>query len=169
MFNSAAVDVIAVPLIASLSVTTLNVPLSSTLATSVPSLCWNIKSLDELVILSISVPSSLKLKSPPSASKTISPDESKVISVPSFVIVSRAILPILVISESLKSKVPVTSKFPSTVKLPSIVAFAPLRVIAAVGVEPDLITSSPLEFVKLPKVEPLVIVYSEHLMIHNKI
>lgn len=39
LFISAAVDVIAVPFIASLSVTTLNVPLSSTLATSVPSLC----------------------------------------------------------------------------------------------------------------------------------
>ena len=74
IFNSAAVDVTAVPLIANLSVTTLKVPLSSILATSVPSLCWNIKSfasttgliitsLDELDILKISVPSSLKLKS----------------------------------------------------------------------------------------------------------
>ena len=90
MFNSAAVDVIAVPLIANLSVTTLNVPLSSILATSVPSLCWNIisfssttgliiTSLDELDILKISVPSSLKLKSPPPASKTISVVASSVI------------------------------------------------------------------------------------------
>ena len=63
-------------------------------------------------------------------------------------------LPTFVIAESLKSNVPVTSKLPSTVKLPSIVVLAPLRVIAAVGVEPDLITSSPLEFVKLPKVVP---------------
>ena len=38
-FNSAAVDVIAVPPIASLLATTLNVALSSILATSVPSLC----------------------------------------------------------------------------------------------------------------------------------
>ena len=38
-FNSAAVDVIAVPLIASLPVTTLNVALSYILATSVPSRC----------------------------------------------------------------------------------------------------------------------------------
>ena len=38
-FNSAAVAVTAVPLIANLSVTTLNVALSSILATSVPSLC----------------------------------------------------------------------------------------------------------------------------------
>jgi hypothetical protein len=38
-FSSAAVAVTAVPFIASLSVTTLNVPLSSTLATSVPSRC----------------------------------------------------------------------------------------------------------------------------------
>ena len=36
---SAAVAVTAVPLIANLSVTTLKVPLSSILATSVPSLC----------------------------------------------------------------------------------------------------------------------------------
>ena len=41
-FSSAAVEVIAVPFIANLLVTTLNVPLSSTRATSVPSLCWNI-------------------------------------------------------------------------------------------------------------------------------
>ena len=31
---------------------------------------------------------------------------------------------------------------------------APLNVIAAVGVEPDLITNSPLEFVKLPNTVP---------------
>ena len=37
--SSAAVDVTAVPLIANLPVTTLNVALSSILATSVPSLC----------------------------------------------------------------------------------------------------------------------------------
>jgi len=37
--SSAAVEVIAVPLIASLPVTTLKVALSSILATSVPSLC----------------------------------------------------------------------------------------------------------------------------------
>ena len=37
-------------------------------------------SLDELVILNISVPPSLKLKSPPSASNMISPPASKVIS-----------------------------------------------------------------------------------------
>jgi len=37
--SSAAVDVTAVPLIANLAVTMLNVPLSSILATSVPSLC----------------------------------------------------------------------------------------------------------------------------------
>ena len=79
IFSSAAVDVIAVPFIANLSVTTLKVPLSSTLATSVPSLCWNIMSfasttgliitsLDEFVTLKISVPATLKLKSPPPAS-----------------------------------------------------------------------------------------------------
>ena len=39
IFNYAAVDVTAVPLIANLSVTMLNVALSSILATSVPSLC----------------------------------------------------------------------------------------------------------------------------------
>ena len=32
--------------------------------------------------------------------------------------------------------------------------FAPLKVAAVVGVEPDLITNSPLEFVRLAKVVP---------------
>ena len=53
MLSSAAVDVTAVPLIANLAVTTLNVPLSSILATSVPSLCWNIKSLASTIGLII--------------------------------------------------------------------------------------------------------------------
>ena len=43
---------------------------------------------------------------------------------------------------------------PDTVKLPSNVTLAPLNVIAAVGVEPDLITSSPLLLVIEPKVVP---------------
>ena len=88
-FNSAAVDVTAVPLIANLSVTTLNVPLSSIRATSVPSLCWKIRSLasttgliitslDEFVILNISVPPALKLKSLPPASSIISAAASTV-------------------------------------------------------------------------------------------
>ena len=86
-FSSAAVDVIAVPLIANLSVTTLNVPLSSIRATSVPSLCWKIisfasttgliiTSLELLVILSISVPPALNLKSLPPASKIRSAAQS---------------------------------------------------------------------------------------------
>ena len=86
-FNSAAVAVTAVPLIANLSVTMLNVALSSILATSVPSLCWNIislastigliiTSLDELVILKTSVPPALKLKSLPPASKIRSAAQS---------------------------------------------------------------------------------------------
>ena len=38
--------------------------------------------------------------------------------------------------------------------VPARVTFAPLKVAAVVGVEPDLITNSPLEFVKLAKVVP---------------
>ena len=38
--------------------------------------------------------------------------------------------------------------------VPARVTFAPLNVAAVVGVEPDLITNSPLEFVKLAKVVP---------------
>ena len=90
-FNSAAVEVTAVPLIANLDVTILKVPLSSILATSVPSLCWKIislastigliiTSLDEFVIFKTSVPPALKLQSFPAASKTISPSASSVIS-----------------------------------------------------------------------------------------
>ena len=48
---------------------------------------------------------------------TISFDESKVISVPSFVILSRAILPTFVISKSPKLVVPPTVKLTVTVKL----------------------------------------------------
>ena len=40
------------------------------------------------------------------------------------------------------------------VTVPAKVTLAPLNVIAVVGVDPDLITSSPLEFVRLPKVVP---------------
>ena len=43
---------------------------------------------------------------------------------------------------------------PFTVRFPAKVTFAPLNVMAVVGVEPDFITSSPLLFVKLPKVVP---------------
>ena len=43
---------------------------------------------------------------------------------------------------------------PLTVRLPATVTLAPLMVIAVVGVEPDCITSSPLELLKLPKVVP---------------
>ena len=59
-----------------------------------------------------SVPESFKNTSPPPASNTISPDESKVIFVPSFVIVSRAILPTFVKFVSLRSRVPPTTKLP---------------------------------------------------------
>ena len=87
--SSAAVDVIAVPLIASLPVTTLNVALSSTLATSVPSLCWNMisfasaiglimTSLDELTTLNICVPPALNWKSLPPASSIMSAAASTV-------------------------------------------------------------------------------------------
>ena len=48
---------------------------------------------------------------------TISFDESKVISVPSFVILSRAILPTFDISKSPKFTVPPTVRVPVTVKL----------------------------------------------------
>ena len=69
-------------------------------------------------------------------------------------ILSSCMLPALVKLESLRSNVPVTSKLPSTVKLPSAVILAPLNVNAAVGVDPDFITSSPLLLVKLPNVVP---------------
>ena len=52
------------------------------------------------------VPASLKNISAPSPSRIISPLESNVISVPSFVIVSRAIPPTLVMSASLKLVAP---------------------------------------------------------------
>ena len=88
-FNSAAVAVTAVPLIANLSVTTLNVALSSILATSVPSLCWNIISLassiglstislDELTIEKMWVPPALNWKSFPAASNIMSAAASTV-------------------------------------------------------------------------------------------
>ena len=88
-FSSAAVEVIAVPLIANLPVTTLNVALSSIRATSVPSLCWNmisfastigliITSLDEFTTLNICVPPALNWKSFPPASKIISAAASTV-------------------------------------------------------------------------------------------
>ena len=105
----------AVPLIASLSVTMLNVPLSSTLATSVPSLCWNIKSfasttgliitsLDELLILKISVPSSLKLKSPPPASKIISAVASKVMSAPESISAITGVVYVLFVNVSVDTR-----------------------------------------------------------------
>ena len=67
------------------------------------------------------VPSSFSVMSAPPASNTISPEESNVMSVPSFVIVSSAMLPMLVILASLMSKVPVTSKLPPTETLPVVV------------------------------------------------
>ena len=63
------------------------------------------------------MPASLNSILPPAASITMSAEESKVISVPSFVIVSRAILPTFVISKSPKLVVPPTVKLPVTVKL----------------------------------------------------
>ena len=83
--SSPAVEVTAVPAYANLPADdTLNVALSSIRATSVPSLCWNIislasttglitTSLEELVILSISVPPARNLKSLPAASNCMSP------------------------------------------------------------------------------------------------
>ena len=73
---------------------------------------WITKSVDEFVTLPNSVPASLNITSAPSASSMISPEESKVISVPSFVIVSNAILPMLLIFASLKSNAPATVSVP---------------------------------------------------------
>ena len=67
---------------------------------------------------SIDVPSSLIVTLAPPASSIISPDESSVMSVPSLVIVSSAMLPMLVMFASLISNEPVTSKLPPTDKLP---------------------------------------------------
>jgi len=71
---------------------------------------------------SIDVPEDLKNTSLPAASSMMSPPESSVISVPSLVIVSRAILPTFVISASPKDVAPsvvdpLTVKSPPTVKL----------------------------------------------------
>ena len=77
-----------------------------------------------------------------------------------------AVVPALVSPSIIFNSVVVTeapSKISSSVSLipadpivtvPENVTLAPLNVIAVVGVEPDLITSSPLLFVKLPKVVP---------------
>ena len=68
---------------------------------------------------------------PPSASRIISPLESSVIFVPSFVIVSSAIEPTLEISKSPKSKAPATVSVPeiSTLALmSSVVAFNSISV-----------------------------------------
>ena len=46
--------------------------------------------------------------------------------------------------------------------VPARVTFAPLKVAAVVGVEPDLITNSPLEFVKLAKVVPHLLILHQH-------
>ena len=86
--GSEAVAVTAVPPIANLLAGTLNVPLSSTVATVVPSYCLNIISFastcgcnttseELLVTFKILVPPSATTTSPPSASITISPIASK--------------------------------------------------------------------------------------------
>ena len=132
-FSSAAVDVIAVPLIASLAVTTLKVPLSSILATSVPSLCWNIRSLastiglimtslDEFVIFKTSVPPDLKLQSLPAASNIMSPAESIKISVSSLIIESTAMLPTFVILASPKEAPAENTDASSAVILPTCIS-----------------------------------------------
>ena len=131
MFNSAAVEVIAVPLIANFPVTTLNVALSSILATSVPSYCWNIISLESTVgliitslelfpISNICVPLTENLKFPPAASKLISPatstnksPEDRAIVVPSILKLSISIPASAVILPA-DTVVPLISKLPLT-------------------------------------------------------
>ena len=78
-------------------------------------------SVELFAMSNIDVPSSFIVTFAPPASNTISPEESSVMSVPSFVIVSSAMLPMLVILASLMSKVPVTSKLPPTETLPVVV------------------------------------------------
>ena len=107
------------------------------------------KSVDEFVTLPNSVPASLNITSAPSASSMISPEESKVISVPSFVIVSRAILPTFVISKSPKLVVPPTVKLPVTVRLSATVtSLVECPIVIAI---PDVSVASfkaPVEFAK---------------------
>ena len=78
-------------------------------------------SVELFAMSNIDVPSSFIVTFAPPASSTMSPEESSVMSVPSFVIVSSAMLPMLVILASLMSKVPVTSKLPPTETLPVVV------------------------------------------------
>ena len=90
--------------------------------------------------------SSFSITSPPSAFKTISPatstvrsPEDKSISVPSMVMLSTT-------TPAFDVKTPPVSTVPAKV------AFAPAKVSAVVGVVPDFITSSPVEFVNDPYV-----------------
>jgi hypothetical protein len=75
-------------------------------------------SVELLAMSSIDVPSSLIVTFAPPASNIISPEESSVMSVPSLVIVSSAILPTLVMLASPKSNAPATVSVPDTSKLP---------------------------------------------------
>ena len=125
-----------------------------------PSLPFSIRSWSEIadfitkseLVLAkrpISVPESLNIKSLPPASNIISPDESKVISVPSFVIVSNAIEPTFVILKSPKFAFPPTVKSPVTVKLsPTVTSEVECPSVIAI---PDVSVASfsaPVEFVK---------------------
>ena len=102
------------------------------------------------------VPASLKNISAPSASSIISPLESNVISVPSFVIVSRAMLPIFVISASLISKLPVTSKLPPIEALPVTVKLSATVVSEVVW---PIVTAIPLVSVATFKAPTALVIY----------
>ena len=108
-----------------------------------------IKLFDSFSISPIVVPPALKNISLPAASSIISPDESKVISVPSFVIVSRAILPTFVILKSPKFVVPPIVRLPVTVTLSPKVTSEVLCPIAIAIPEVKVASlNSPVEFAK---------------------
>ena len=95
------------------------------------------------------VPAAFKSISSPSASSIISPDESNVMSVPSFVIVSSAILPTFVMFVSAKLVVPVIVKSPATVTLsPKVTSEVPCPIVIAMPDVSVAIFKAPVAFVK---------------------
>ena len=156
-FNSAAVVVTAVPLIANFSDTILNVPSSFTLATSLPSLCWNIisfasttgfkiTSLDEFVILKISVSADLNWKSFPAASSVIFPLELSVTVVPANSAVPSAVILIFAAAALLSVVSILNVPLVPTVKT-AVSSVEPVIVITL----PSILISSTVKVVNVPR------------------
>ena len=90
----------------------------------------NTASLESFLRVSIDVPEALKNTSFPAASSIMSPPESNVMSVPSLVIVSRAMLPTFVMSASPK-EVAASVVEPVTVKATTLaVSILPVSILA---------------------------------------